>query len=299
MYHTSIGLSIYILVIAFMFGTVLGSFIDCMAWRIVKQESVLRGRSHCDVCGHVLGAADLIPIVSYIKSRGKCRYCGAKISSESTWVELLLGLCFVALVYSFDISFLSLRFMGLSVILFGLSLIDLKTYTIPDRFHVAGIVWWVITLLPVALTKGRGVTAYISGIPDVMLKGTGELIVYDNLQKLNGVSVQDVLMTDLKYGLMSGLMISVFMLLISLLFDRMTGKESLGGGDIKLFFMTGLYLRPWTAVFNLILSCFVGLFFVVVLKKDKIPFGPSIAIATLITILIGEGFVTWYLGLLA
>lgn len=266
MYHTSIGLTIYILVIAFMFGTVLGSFIDCMAWRIVKQESVLTGRSHCDVCGHTLGVSDLIPIISYIKSGGKCRHCGAKISSESTWVELLLGLCFVIIVYRFDVSFLALRYMGLCVILFGLSLVDLKTYTIPDRFHLAGILWWVITLLPVALTKGKGVT---------------------------------VLVTDLKFGLMSGLMISVFMLLISLLFDRLTGKESLGGGDIKLFFMAGLYLRPWVAIFNLILSCFVGLFFVIVLKKDKIPFGPSIAIATFISIMIGEGFVGWYMGLLA
>jgi len=291
MYHTSIGLTIYILVIAFMLGTVLGSFIDCMAWRIVKQESVLRGRSHCDVCGHTLSAGDLIPIFSYLKSRGRCSYCGASISSESTWVELLLGLTFALIVYRFDVSFIALRYMGLAVVLMGLSLVDLKTFTIPDRFHVIGIVWWAITLPAIAFTKGEGVTACLSMDPSAMSK-------IASIQEMHGQSVTEILITDLKYGLISAFGISVFMLVISLVFDRISGKESLGGGDIKLFFMTGLYMRPWTTLFNLVLSCFVGLFFVLILKKNKIPFGPSISLATMISIFLGEGFVAWYLGLL-
>ena len=88
------------------------------------------------------------------------------------------------------------------------------------------------------------------------------------------------------------------MLLISLAFDKLTGKESLGGGDIKLLFMTGLYMRPGVTLFNLMLSCFVGLFIALVLKKDKIPFGPSISIAVFLSILFGSEFVAWYTGLI-
>ena len=70
------------------------------------------------------------------------------------------------------------------------------------------------------------------------------------------------------------------MLVLSLLFDRLTGKESLGGGDIKLFFMTGLYLgSAWEILFYLILSCLLGLGFATLRKTQKLPFGPSIAAA--------------------
>ena len=76
--HTSIGFTIYILTLAFVFGTVLGSFIDCMAWRIVKQESVLKGRSHCDVCGAQLTAGDPYSIVFKIRWKMQSLRCKDK-----------------------------------------------------------------------------------------------------------------------------------------------------------------------------------------------------------------------------
>ena len=87
MYQTTLLIMLYILIFAFLFGAVFGSYIDCVAWRLVHQERVARGRSHCDVCGHALGAGDLIPIISYLRSGGRCRYCGAKFSAESTWLS--------------------------------------------------------------------------------------------------------------------------------------------------------------------------------------------------------------------
>ena len=285
MYQTTPLILLYILILAFLFGTVFGSYIDCVAWRLVHHERVARGRSHCDVCGHALGAGDLIPIVSYLRSGGRCRYCGAKFSAESTWVELALGLGFAAIVYKFDISFVALRYLGLLVILMGLSLVDQKTLLIPDRFHVAGILWWLLTLPLIACTQGRGLTEALS-------------ITGVRLPLANAPGLQDGLLTDLKWGLVSAFGVGLLMLLISLVFDKLTGKESLGGGDIKLLFMTGLYMRPGVTLFNLMLSCFVGLFIALVLKKDKIPFGPSISIAVFLSILFGSEFVAWYTGLI-
>ena len=285
MYQTTPLILLYILILAFLFGTVFGSYIDCMAWRLVHHERVARGRSHCDVCGHALGAGDLIPIISYLRSGGRCRYCGAKFSAESTWVELALGLGFAAIVYKFDISFVALRYLGLLVILMGLSLVDQKTLLIPDRFHVAGILWWLLTLPLIACTQGRGLTEALS-------------ITGVRLPLANAPGLQDGLLTDLKWGLISAFGVGLLMLLISLAFDKLTGKESLGGGDIKLLFMTGLYMRPGVTLFNLMLSCFVGLFIALGLKKDKIPFGPSISIAVFLSILFGSEFVAWYTGLI-
>lgn len=325
MYQTTPLIMLYILILAFLFGAVFGSYIDCVAWRIVHQERVARGRSHCDVCGHALGAGDLIPIISYLRSGGRCRYCGAKFSAESTWVELALGLGFAAIVYKFDVSFVALRYLGLLVILMGLSLVDQKTLLIPDRFHVAGILWWLFTLPLIACTQGRGLTEALSitgarlplanapglqdGLGRIMLAAAGlqpgsavpagaSLATGASATFTADIPFTQWLLTDLRWGLISAFGVGLLMLLISLVFDKLTGKESLGGGDIKLLFMTGLYMRPGVTLFNLMLSCFVGLFIALGLKKDKIPFGPSISIAVFLSILFGSEFVAWYTGLI-
>ena len=88
------------------------------------------------------------------------------------------------------------------------------------------------------------------------------------------------------------------MLFLSLLFDRLTGKESLGGGDIKLFFMTGLYLNSvWELLFYLILSCLLGLGLAALRKSQRLPFGPAIAAACFVMILYGDVMTRWYTGL--
>ena len=329
MYQTTPLIMLYILILAFLFGAVFGSYIDCVAWRLVHQERVARGRSHCDVCGHALEAGDLIPIISYLRSGGRCRYCGAKFSAESTWVELTLGLAFAAIVYKFDVSFVALRYLGLLVILMGLSLVDQKTLLIPDRFHVAGILWWLLTLPLIACTQGRGLTEALSitgarlplanapglqdGLGRILLVAAGlpsgstataamdagaSLATGASATFTADIPFTQWLLTDLRWGLISAFGVGLLMLLISLVFDKFTGKESLGGGDIKLLFMTGLYMRPGVTLFNLMLSCFVGLFIALGLKKDKIPFGPSISIAVFLSILFGSEFVAWYTGLI-
>ena len=77
MLHISFGLTAYILCIIFFLGCCLGSFADCLAMRLLSGESAFAGRSHCDSCGHVLGAPDLVPLFSWLFLKGRCRYCGA------------------------------------------------------------------------------------------------------------------------------------------------------------------------------------------------------------------------------
>ncbi|MGI6088775.1 MAG: prepilin peptidase [Bilifractor porci] len=249
---------VYVDILAFVLGTVFGSFINCMAWRIVHGESVLKGRSHCAVCGHVLKAADLVPVISYLVCRGKCRYCGEKISPRYPLTELLTGAAFLGAELRFPLSFQAVRVMVLSCILLGLSLVDLDSYEIPDRFPAAGILWWAAT------------------VPFMDKPWT----------------------LQLKEGLTGAAVIAGGLLLLSLLFDKITGKESLGGGDIKLLFMLDLYLGPWVGLFHLILACLTGLLFVAVRRQKKIPFGPAISLAGYFCLLFGDAFLQWYLGLL-
>ena len=109
MLHQTTFLTIYILTITFILGCALGSFTDCLAGRMLAGTSILKGRSHCDACGHVLGVPDLVPLFSWLCLRGRCRYCGAKIPAESFWAELVSGIACCLIVYRFDVSVLALR----------------------------------------------------------------------------------------------------------------------------------------------------------------------------------------------
>ncbi len=86
----------------FMLGGSLASGISCAVWRKKHGESWLKtARSHCDSCGHVLSATDLVPVLSYIVLRGKCKYCGAKIPAASSFVwELAAGTVAAVLCYA-------------------------------------------------------------------------------------------------------------------------------------------------------------------------------------------------------
>ena len=242
---------------AFICGTVSASFFTCIGSRIAAGKDWIRGRSTCDACGHVLSARDLIPVLSYIINRGKCRWCGARIPPICIISELSLGLYYVFAVQRFGLTAESFRCMALSGILLGLSVVDLECYMIPDGFIIAGILLWALTI------------PFCSG-------GWWNEVIQ---------------------GLAGGFLVSGLMLCVSLLFERITGRESLGGGDIKLFFMTGLFLKPAGSVIALILSCLIGLCFAGILRKTKIPFGQSISIAACLSVLYGSLMAQWYLNL--
>ena len=73
-------LLVFCVIVAAMLGAIAGSFLNCAAWRIVRGESFVRGRSRCPSCGHILGVTELIPVVSWALQRGRCRSCGQRIS---------------------------------------------------------------------------------------------------------------------------------------------------------------------------------------------------------------------------
>jgi len=155
-----------------------------------------------------------------------------------------------------------LRGLGLLVILTAAAITDYRTYEIPDRLHVAGIGWWLLFLF---LEPELWRTAVLRGV-------------------------------------LGGALISGGLLLLSHVMDYILGRESLGGGDIKLFFVTGLYLGAAGNLLNLMISSVLGI--VVCLaerngdeESKAIPFAPAIAVSTGICLLAGEQLISWYLSL--
>ena len=135
------------MIIAFWLGTVMASFLGCMGWRMCKGESVLRGRSHCDTCGHALGARDLIPILSYLMSRGKCRYCGGKISKMNLYGEVGMGLLFAFCTLMNGNLYFVILHLFFFCILYLVTVTDMIDQIIPDSALLVAIVVRVIAFV--------------------------------------------------------------------------------------------------------------------------------------------------------
>lgn len=273
---------VFFLLVAGLLGACLGSFVNCLAWRLVHGESVWKGRSHCAVCNHPLAPLDLVPVLSWIFLKGRCRYCGERIAARYMATELLCGLFFMSMVAVYGLSVHALALCVLGCILLGLSLVDLETYTIPNGFIIAGIVAWVASF------AFFGVDLSSMGLGSLMLAYTGSPLV--------------AVLLD---GLLGAFVVAGCLLALALAFDRLTGRNGLGGGDVKLVFMVGLYLGLAGSVLNLIVACLIGIVFGAATKHARqsnedpqaFPFGPSIALATWFTLAFGPQLMTLYFGL--
>lgn len=135
------------LILMYLLGTLMGSFYGVVGYRRGKGEDFVKGRSYCNNCKHLLKWYDLIPIISYLTLKGKCRYCHKKISPVLPFVELTTGLLFVIAFYSFS------NIFDLLVCIFIISLLmivivsDLEYYIIPDEVLIFFIVCFIILQL--------------------------------------------------------------------------------------------------------------------------------------------------------
>jgi len=266
MLHLSAALTAYILTLTAVLGAVLGSFAACMAGRIAAGENWVSGRSRCDACGHVLGVRDLVPIFSWLFLKGRCRWCGARISIRCPLTEALCAAAFVGVVLRFDVTLLTVQSLILTVLLLAVALVDYDTALIPDQLLLAIFTDWLLF------------APFVN----------------------NGL-----LWATVRRGLLGAVTASVPLLLLSVVMDRVLKKESMGGGDIKLFFVCGLFFSWRTALFLLIVSCILGIAFAVLSGKTAgdpenpkaFPFGPAVAAAAYVTLLAGESAVSAYLSL--
>lgn len=144
-------LQIMILLIVFIYGIVIGSFLNVCIYRIPAKESIVKIRSHCMNCNYQLQWYDMIPVFSWLCYRGKCRQCGQKISVQYPIIEALNGIVYVMIfvVNGYD----TIQTMMVSVLycltasaLLALSIIDWRTYEIPPGFNVFIFVLGIIRL---------------------------------------------------------------------------------------------------------------------------------------------------------
>lgn len=254
------ALRAYFIALSLMLGAALGSFLNCAAWRIARGESFVTGRSRCPDCGHTLGARDLVPVLSWLLLRGRCRCCGTRVSARYPLTELLFAALTLACFLRFGLTVEAARDLAFLACLLCLSLVDLDAMEIPDGCLL--------------------VSAFAWAAAEPFLCGGW---------------------VDALRALAAGLVFGGGLLALSLVMDRIMKKDTLGGGDIKLVAVAGLYLGFAGMLFALLLACVLGLLLALLLKKkagQAFPFGPALAVATAFMLLFGGGSVNWYLGLL-
>lgn len=231
---------IFYLKLSFLFilGSFFGSFINCLSYRYINSLDFIYSRSICENCGHKLNVSDLIPVFSYLLRKGKCKYCGKPIDKSHLLIEIITGIVFVLLfIKNKYLNYLYLKDIILSLILIGLSIIDIKSYIIPDGFIIGGIINYLF-------------------------------FEFD----------------DIYLDLIRAFIISVFIYLLVIIMNKNNHKDNMGMGDIKLIFMISHYFDAYKVLIIILLASILGLIEILIHKRNKIPFGPFIAIACIITL---------------
>ncbi len=151
--------TIILYITVFLFGIVIGSFLNVVIYRVPKNENIVVVNSHCMNCGYELSWYDLIPIFSWMALRGKCRVCGDKISVQYPLIEALNGVLYMMVFHHFGLSIESLLYCLMFSALLALSVIDFRTYEIPVGFN-----YFILTLGLIRLvTDLQNWTTYVIG----------------------------------------------------------------------------------------------------------------------------------------
>jgi leader peptidase (prepilin peptidase) / N-methyltransferase len=262
--------NLLMLLILFAFGLCFGSFLNVIVYRLPHKLSIVTPPSSCPACKTRLSFFDLIPLLSYLWLKGKCRYCSASISIRYPLVELLTGLLFVAVFYRFGFSATGLFYLVLLYLLLAVTLIDLEHRIVPNPLVAAGLITGLIFYLPVLLSL-------VTEIPP--------WILIDRLP-LDGLL---------------GFLIGGGLLLIIILVSR----GGMGAGDMKLMAMIGLFvgLRGVAVVLlaAFIFGALVGIAMMLLgqaTRKSALPFAPYLALATVVEVFWGEAIWNWYINLI-
>ena len=250
-------------IIVFIFGLIVGSFLNVCIYRLPRSLSIVRPASACPRCNATVKPWDNIPVASYILLGGKCRNCGSPISLRYPFVELLNGILYLAVMTFFGPGWHVLFLFMLVSAFIVITFIDLDFQIIPDSITLPGVVIGLIAasfLLPDPfLTRATGIVGFKNSLIGMAL-GAG-----------------------LYY-------------LIAVL-----SRGGMGGGDMKMMAMVGAFMG-WKAIFlttfiGSLTGSFIGIFLMVAKgkgRKTKIPFGPFLALGAIATLFYGNVILNWY-----
>lgn len=283
------NMMIFIYIAIFVFGLCIGSFLNCLTYRLEKAEGLGKGRfqkksgffwgrSFCPKCEHKLGVWDLIPVVSFLMLKGKCRYCKKKISFQYPLVEIVTGLLLIFnfqflisnqfLIFNFQFLIYAFYLLLINCLLIIIFLYDLKHYIILDKIIYPAI-------------------------------GLALIFNFQWFSRLTTSFSISKHFSIFQFSIMSAFAAAAFFFLIWFV----SKGKWMGFGDVKLAFFMGLFLG-WpnilVALFlAFLIGSFVGIISISLGKKkfkSEVPFGPFLIIGTFIALFWGNEIMSWYLS---
>lgn len=139
-------MNILYLIIFFLLGLFMGSFLTVVGLRVPKHENFISNRSYCDECKHTLSFLDMVPVISFLLLRGKCRYCKKNIDPLSTYMEMFTGILFALSYLIFGFSYELFIALGIVSLLIIISVSDISYYIIPDEVLIFFTGYFLIIL---------------------------------------------------------------------------------------------------------------------------------------------------------
>lgn len=274
--------------IYFIFGLFLGSFLNNVAYRLVKEEDFIFNKSKCPKCGKILKWYELIPILSFIIQKGKCRNCKENISIRYPITEIISGIFTYGIAKKTWLLYLPspenflifIYLLFLYSIVFILALYDLDTFYISERVFYFALICWLIFFLLFSFLKFPNTNLF-----EINLFGGANYLI--NLPVKN---IKD----NIFYNLMDKTFKAfIFSLLFLFIFLVSLGK-GLGLGDVKIAFLLGLFLGFGDLIFVLFIASFlgaaVGIYNIFFKKKlfKEVPLIPFLFVSLLIALFWGE-----------
>ena len=260
-----------------LFGLVFGSFGNVVIYRLPQGMSLSYPPSTCPKCGSAIRWYDNVPVLGWIRLRGRCHDCHEPISIRYPLVELASGFLWVIAGLAFSLEPTTAGAVVLFYLLLLLTFIDLDTMRLPNSL--------------VATLAGLGVALVLvsqfSNLDILPLMPTGN-------SWLSGPLATAVLGVLLGGGLSLG---------VALLYERVRGRSGFGMGDVKLLAAMGLYLGPFVLL-ALFFGSMGGAAYGILASRGKseglaakFPFGPFLALGGVVTAIVGPELMTWYFGL--
>ncbi len=258
----------YAAVVVFIFGAIVGSFLNVCIVRLPKKESLVLPSSHCPDCKTPIPYYHNIPLVSYLILRAHCRSCGVLISPRYFIVELLMAVLAVGLFQRFGLGlvfFVDFLFVGSLIVI---SFIDLDVRIVPDVISLPGIVLGLLF----SVVNRLMLADHLSVLPSPISSLLGIVIGGGSL------------------------------LLVAWMYQLLAGREGMGGGDIKLLAMIGAFLGwpsvPVTLFSASLTGSLVGILLMVRKGVDgqyALPFAPFLCLGALFAIFLGDWLVSFYI----
>ena len=254
-------------VFIFLFGLAIGSFLNVCIYRIPRADVSIHSprRSFCPACREPISVYDNIPILSYLILRGKCRHCRATISMLYPLVELATAGLYLFLYYRFGLTLEFLLALAFITVLLPISVIDAQHYIIPNVLILTGLI------------LGFGLVC--------------------------GIAYQRADIWYLLIRLTGAVAGGAVLWLVAVIGSAVLRKTAMGGGDIKLMTLNGLFLGAWPELamviaFSAFSGAVVGTILIISGIKDRqspIPYGPFLAGAAVIVLLWGDTLWRLYL----